>query len=162
MKPFLLPYRYKNPGWLLLIPSLLAGLVYILLGNEFPLDSRIKVFGYFGDAFMGSQHQGTGFSIAQIELFPNLISILFLIGGMLVVFSKEKTEDEFIHQIRLNAFQFSVFINYLLLLGCFFIIHGFPFLNIMMYNMFTVIIIYLLRFHYLLFKNSMSNYEEQN
>jgi hypothetical protein len=32
----------------------------------------------------------------------------------------------------------------------------------MMYNMFTVIIIYLLRFHYLLFKNSMPRYEEQN
>ena len=162
MKPFLLPYRYKIPGWLLLAPALLAGLLYILLGNEFPVDTHITLFGYFGVEFMSSHHSGSGFRLDKIELLPNLISILFLIGGMLVVFSKEKKEDEFIHQIRLNSFQFSVFINYLLLLGCFLTIHGFAFLNVMLYNMFTVIIIYLLRFHYLLFKNSMPRYEEQD
>lgn len=160
MKIFLLPYGFKKTGWLLLVPSLLAGIVYILLGNELSLDSHVQVFGYFGEEFMRSKHSGSGFRIDKIELLPNLISVLFLIGGMLVVFSREKKEDEFINQIRLNALQFSVFINYLLLLVCFLTIHGFAFLNVMMYNMFTVIIIYLLRFHYLLFKNSMPVYEE--
>lgn len=160
MKCFLLPYRYKKSGWAMLIPSLLAGIVYILISNDFPIDSTIRIFGYFGEEFMNSNPSGTGFRIDKIELLPNLISILFVVGGMLVVFSKEKKEDEFIHQIRLNALQFSVFINYILLLVSFFTIHGLAFLHVMMYNMFTVILIYLLRFHYLLFKNSMTRYEE--
>ena len=38
---------------------------------------------------------------AEIDLFPNLFGILIIIGGIMVGFSKEKIEDEYISSLRL-------------------------------------------------------------
>jgi len=72
----------------------------------------------------------------------------------MIIFSKEKIEDEFINTIRLNALQWAVFTNYLCLLLAIIFVYGIPFFNIMVYNMFTVILIYIPRFYYLLWKIS--------
>lgn len=149
MKPFFLPNTYKKIGWVLLLPSFVVGFVIIILGYPFINEPSINVYGFFGNEFRRG----------QIMVLPNLTSILFLIGGILVMFSKEKKEDEYINQIRLSSFQFSVFVNYTLLLISMFFIHGIPFFHVMVYNLFTIIIIYILRFQYLIFDNSISKNE---
>jgi hypothetical protein len=160
MKSILIPHSYKKIGWILLIPSLIAGLVFIVLDFNFPIEPKINTWGLFGKGLEIGTEKQPAFRISEIELFPNLISVLLIIGGMLVMFSKEKKEDEFINQIRLHSLQFSVFINYTLLLICIFFIHGFVFLDVMVYNMFTVIFIYIIRFHYLLHNNSIIKNEQ--
>jgi hypothetical protein len=160
MKSILIPHSYKKIGWILLIPSLIAGLVFIVLDFNFPIEPKINTWGLFGKGLEIGTEKQPAFRISEIELFPNLISVLLIIGGMLVMFSKEKKEDEFINQIRLHSLQFSVFINYTLLLNCIFFIHGFVFLDVMVYNMFTVIFIYIIRFHYLLHNNSIIKNEQ--
>ena len=67
---------------------------------------------------------------------------------------EEKKEDEYINQIRLNSLQNSVFFNYILLFFCIVFIHGIPFFHVMIYNLFTIILIYILRFHFLIYKNA--------
>jgi hypothetical protein len=160
MKSILIPHRYKKIGWILLLPALLAGLLYVVLDFNFPFDLKINTFGLFGKGLEIGTAKQPAFRVSEVELIPNLISILLVIGGMLVMFSKEKKEDEFINQIRLHSLQFSVFINYTLLLICIFFIHGFVFLDVMVYNMFTVIFIYIIRFHYLLHNNSIIRNEQ--
>ena len=158
MKPLLLPNRLKNIGWILLLPSFVVGLVFILFENKFP-NTKINVFGFFGDVILSSKLEQQ-FRVSSVDLIPNLIGICFLVGGILVMFSKEKKEDEFINQLRLNALQWSVFINYSLLLFCFLLVHGLAFLNVMVYNMFTIIMIYILRFQYLLYNHSIVKNEQ--
>jgi len=158
MKPLLLPNRLKNIGWILLLPSFVVGLVFILFENKFP-NTKINVFGFFGDAILSSKLEQQ-FRVSSVDLIPNLIGICFLVGGILVMFSKEKKEDEFINQLRLNALQWSVFINYSLLLFCFLLVHGLAFLNVMVYNMFTIIVIYILRFQYLFYNHSIVKNEQ--
>ena len=158
MKPLLLPNRLKNIGWILLLPSFVAGLVFILFENKFP-NTKINVFGFFGDAILISKLEQQ-FRVSSVDLIPNLIGICFLVGGILVMFSKEKKEDEFINQLRLNALQWSIFINYSLLLFCFLLVHGLAFLDVMVYNMFTIIMIYILRFQYLLYNHSIVKNEQ--
>jgi hypothetical protein len=160
MKSLLLPNSYKKIGWILLVPSLLAGLIFVVLDYHLPFEPKMNTFGLFGKGLEIGTVKQPAFRVSEIELIPNLISVLLLVGGMLVVFSKEKKEDEFINQIRLHSLQFSVFINYTLLLLCIFFIHGFLFLDVMIYNMYTVIFIYIMRFHYLLHNNSIIRNEQ--
>jgi fatty acid desaturase len=73
---------------------------------------------------------------------------------VLVGFSKEKEEDEFIRELRLSSLLWAVLISYALLLLAFLTIYGFAFFSVMVYNMFTVLVIFIIRFHYLLYKNA--------
>ena len=150
----LLPHTYKKIGWVLLLPAFVVGLFFMYHSN-FPNGPKIITFGYFGDELFGGQKQ-SAIRFDHIEIIPNVISVLFLIGGLFVMFSKEKKEDEYINQIRLNSFQYSVFINYILLFFCIVFIHGIPFFHVMVYNLFTIILIYILRFHFLIHKNSIN------
>jgi hypothetical protein len=88
-------------------------------------------------------------------------SVLFLGGAMLVAFSKEKTEDEFIVNIRLTSLLWALLVNNILLLIAFVFIYGTTFFSVMVYNMFTVLIIFILRFNYLLYKNSKTVIDEK-
>lgn len=153
MKSLLIPHHYKKIGWILLIPSLAAGLFYMFV-TELPFSPKIWTIGYFGNEFSTQPKSPIRFD--KIELIPNLISVLLLIGGLLVMFSKEKKEDEYINQIRLNSLQNSVLLNYILLFFCIVFIHGIPFFHVMIYNLYTIIIIYIIRFHYLIYKNSIN------
>jgi len=151
MKSILLPYKYKKIGWYLLIPSLLAGIVLLFADFESPIDLKIKFFAICYDGILSSVKY---FGITEIALIPNLTTVLFIVGGMLIAFSKEKIEDEYINTIRLNALQWAVCTNYLCLLLAVIFVYGTPFFNIMVYNMFTVIIIYIARFYFLVWKIS--------
>ena len=151
----LLPHTYKKIGWFLLLPAFVAG-VYVWFISDFTDGPEINTFGYFGDGIIFNGQKKSPFRIDYIQVIPNVISILFLIGGLFVMFSKEKIEDEYINQIRLNSFQYSVFLNYILLFFCIVFIHGIPFYHVMVYNLFTIILIYILRFHFLIHKNSIN------
>lgn len=153
----LLEYKYKKIGWFLLIPSLIAGLIFFVFGYELPQSPTILFFGFFDNLFNSNK---SIFRIDEIDLISNLIGILFLIGGVLIMFSKEEREDEFINQLRLSAIQSAVFINYLLLLFCILFIHGFYFYKVMVYNLFTIIIIYIVRFYFLVSIHSTTKNEE--
>ena len=154
MKSIPLPHTYKKIGWFLLLPAFVAG-VYLMSLSEYLNGPKIITFGYFGDELFGGQKK-PAIRFDNIQVIPNVISVLFLIGGLFVMFSKEKKEDEFINQIRLNSFQYSVFLNYILLFICIVFIHGIPFFHVMVYNLFTVILIYILRFHFLIYKNTIN------
>ncbi len=74
----------------------------------------------------------------------------------MVSFSKEKREDEFIANLRLSSLLWSVWVHFVLLLLAFLFIWGFSFLNVMVYNMFTILIIFIIRFNYLLYRGTKS------
>jgi hypothetical protein len=156
MKSSLLPHTYKKIGWLLFIPSVIAGpfvMFYPKLTHQ-----RFQAFGYFGTRMFQSEKRSP-FRIDFVWLYPNLVCVLLLIGGMLVMFSKEKKEDEYINQLRLNSLQNSVFFNYIFLFFAIVFIHGVPFFQVMSFNLFTVMIFYILRFHFLIYKNSTKTNE---
>ncbi|MDB5126361.1 hypothetical protein [Mucilaginibacter sp.] len=68
------------------------------------------------------------------------------------VFSKEKQEDEYINAIRLDAMQIAVYANYLILLLVNFVFYGTDFLLIMVLNLATIPTIFLIVFHYRLYR----------
>lgn len=79
--------------------------------------------------------------------------MFLLLGALLLIsYSREKDEDEYISRLRLESLQIAVITNYILLLIASLIWHWLDFLAVMMYNMFTILIIFIIRFHYLLYR----------
>jgi len=92
------------------------------------------------------------FYFIEHNITDELICISIIVGAILVTCSKEKNEDEFITKIRLESLIGAMYINYAIMLLCIIFIYGLPFLNIMLYNMFALLIIFLIRFNYVLYK----------
>ncbi|MEO8116544.1 MAG: hypothetical protein ABI653_02775 [Bacteroidota bacterium] len=143
---------YKKIGWWILIPSTIIGIIFIVMNVE-PAWLDVKVFAILNQELLGKTQ---AFVVTNANISSTLIGVVFIIGGLFVGFSKEKNEDEFIAQTRLNALLWAVFINYIILILALLFIYGMSFLSVMVYNMFTVIILFILRFNYMLFKNSKS------
>jgi hypothetical protein len=97
----------------------------------------------------------------EINIIQTLIGVLFIIGGLLIMFSKEKIEDEYITKIRLTSLLWAVFINYILLILAFIFVYNLAFISVMICNMFTILIIFIIRFHFLLYKNSKNLVSEK-
>ena len=156
-KQFLLPNKFKKIGWCVLIPSLVA--IIFLHITHFSLDwLKIKTFAIVSGGFPGKMNF---FKIVNVEFAFTLICILMIIGGLLVAFSKEKNEDEYIEKLRLSSFQWSVIVNYILLLFCVIFIYGVSFFTIMVYNMFTILILFIIRFNFLLYRNNKATKNEK-
>ncbi|MDX5421150.1 MAG: hypothetical protein LPK07_05605 [Hymenobacteraceae bacterium] len=147
---FLFPHRFKMIGWIMLIPSAIAGLLSLLFDyNLFSLNTT--VFAVFEDAFF---EQRKMFTLTQNDIFDELVGALLVIGGMMAAFSKERHEDEYIAQIRLESLLWATYINYGFLLFSILFIYGLGFYQIMVLNMFTLLFIFLVRFNFILYKTS--------
>lgn len=142
----LLPSRYKIIGILLFIPSLVLGLLWRF--RDFSFDFLTLKQSYkqpFGDKSLNFDE--------QINLTDEFAITGLIIGLLFIAFARQKQEDEFIHHTRLQSWQWSVLINYGLLLVATWLIHGMSFIDVMMYNMLTVLIIFIVRFHIVLLRN---------
>lgn len=148
---FLLPHACKKFGWILLILSTLVWFYLQLTGQEELPFLETSVFSIAGSYFLGDK--SAFFTVIKANITTTLIGSLFLLGGLGVAFSKEKIEDEFIATLRLESFQWSFLINYILLFLAFVLIYGFDFFYVMIYHMFTMLILFIFRFHYLLVRH---------
>lgn len=145
---FYFPNKYKRIGVVFFLAALTTWIL-ILAGVLEESLFKAPVLTIYEDNLMGEKGF---FHIIQNEIFDELIGVLALIGLVFIGFSKEKQEDEFVQKIRLNALKWAVFVNYGLLLFAMVFIYGMIFLDVMLYNMFTVLVIYILRFHYLMYR----------
>jgi hypothetical protein len=142
----LLPHRFKLIGWILLVPATIAGILYLVFDTNDVLPGR--AFALVNDSISNVHVTG----IIETDLANTLIGCVFIIGAMFVGFSREKREDEFISGLRLSSLLWAVWVNYALLLLAFIFVWGFSFLQVMLYNMFTVLIIFIARFNYALYR----------
>jgi hypothetical protein len=149
--PLLLPTKYKKVGWCIFIPSLILGLLAVFTNYE-PSWLEFRTFSIFP----GDIDKAKPFSLITVNLTNTVVGVLLLAGALLVGFTKEKNEDEFIAKLRLSSLMWAVLVNYLVLLFAFAFIYNTAFLNVMLYNMFTVLLIFIARFHYILYKNTKS------
>lgn len=151
---YLLPYSFKKVGWLLF----LASVILLVLGMMLNLDSSyftFRVFSVYSSKLFGP---GDWFAIHPEEVAYTVVSCLFITGALFIMFSKEKVEDEFIMSIRMNALMWAVLIHFTLLLILFITVYGINFGYVVIYNIYTLLVIFILRYYYLLYqyKNQFS------
>jgi hypothetical protein len=140
---YLFPNSFKLIGWLITIPSLIFGLIYLFTDGNFTLN-------FLTFRLRAPDPEGIVFN--EYEDFTNeLLAILLIIGLNLVAFSKEKIEDEWVAKTRLESLQWGVYFNSLVLILSIAFIYGPDFLDVMTFNMFTVLIFFITRFHYIIY-----------
>jgi hypothetical protein len=149
MTNYLFPNQFKKTGWLLFIPSLLGGVLHSIYEPEFEF-LNLRALAIFNDTVFVSSF----FTRTENNLLDEILCVFLIVGGMFVAFSKEKIEDEMVAKIRMESLVWATYVNYTILLLCVIFVYGMPFLTVMMYNMFTLLFFFILRFYWMIYKSS--------
>jgi hypothetical protein len=154
---YLFSYKYKKIGWLILVPSAILGLVSLLVSYE-PSFLNFNIPAIFISELFGDMKL---FGMVNNNILNDIVGVLIIISSLLVAFYKEKSEDEYISKIRLESLVWAVYVNYGILLISFLIIYDSSFLWVMMFNMFTILIFFIIRFNWQISRlKKLANYEE--
>ena len=146
---YLLPNKYKKVGWILF---LLVIFFYIILGItqydgilfQTKVLSILNYDGYTDESF---------FKIITNDIKDEIIASLMILGGLLIGFTREKIEDEFIYKLRNDSLVWAIIFNYVILLITIVFIYDTDFFSVMVYNMFTPLIFFIIRFNFLKLKS---------
>jgi uncharacterized membrane protein len=149
---YLLPNQLKKVGWFFFIPGIILGALYLITGNE-PNFLDLKIFALAGDTGNGIVADSSYFTIAETNIFDEIISVLVIIGAILIALSKEKNEDETISKMRLRSLVWAIYLNYTLLAIAIVLVYDSPFLWVLVFNMFTFLFLFIMRFNWVLYKS---------
>jgi len=145
---YLLPYYYKKIGWVLLLVSIVL-MAIMFTGFNMPF-LNTTVFAISDTSLFQTQNT---FAFIQNNIQDELISIFFILGAFFIGFSKRKEEDEYILRTRLESLVWATYLNYLILLLTIIFIYGLNFFHVLVINMFTTLVFFLIRFNWLLYKS---------
>ena len=134
----------------MLVPSAILGLFIVLADYQFPF-LELNVFSLTTQTFSGDHSHWFKNNITD-----EVVAILFTIGALLAGFSKQQNEDEYIAVIRLESLVWATYINYAILILSMLFVFDAGFFTVMIFNMFTILIIFILRFNYMLYKSNKS------
>jgi hypothetical protein len=97
----------------------------------------------------------------MINTYDRCFPAVFL-GLLMIGFSKEKIEDEHIAKLRLESLQWAIVANYSILFYCFFFVSGTSVVSIVMLNLLTPIVFFIVRFRWKIWQlNKLSKAEEE-
>ncbi|WP_297764628.1 hypothetical protein [uncultured Muriicola sp.] len=151
MKNYLFPNRFKTlSGWVFYL-SLITGFI---LWNTDAFDNYLVIpvpdlFGTDGLFDRGSGWMKNG-------VLDELFTVLIIVSGLIHSFSKEKVEDELIGKLRLDSLIWSLYINYGLVIIATLLIYDIIYFNVLIFNLFTVILFFNLRLRFSLYKHYAS------
>jgi len=155
---FLFPNSYKTLGWVLFVPSL----ILIISSSVFNLSLddylTIKVFAIYQETI--GEVPGF-FTIITNSISDELLTFGMILGAIFIGFSKLKEEDEMISKIRYESLVWATYFNYGLILFFTLFIYGMPYLNVLFYNMFTLLIFFIIRFQYKIYKLNKTNQDDE-
>lgn len=146
------PYSYRTPGWILFICSFLAGIA--CLGFEWEWEVlKITTFAIYGDVLFGKD---TWIGLIEDNLTLECIGVLFVLGILFLGFSRMQQEDEYTLQMRYNALMWAALASCILLIFTLLFFYGTGYFYCMIFNMFSIPSIYILRFSYLYRQSQIS------
>ena len=145
LSKILLPYKFQKFGWTFLLPF-----AVLLFAN---------IYSYFEMSWLtieGLKVGGGLFNIFDKNFTKELALTGVFISLFLIAFSKEKEEDEYIQKLRLDSLLLAYYIHTFILIVGTFVFYGFGFLEFMAYNMFTIQLIFIGRFRWVLYRQRHS------
>lgn len=144
----LLPYGFQKAGWAILIPTALLGILMMIDGYN-----GIPTF-FYPEEFVkvNTPTYALLSSDTMTRSLNNIVLIGIVVGALFVSCSKEKIEDEMISSLRLSSLLVALYVNYLFLIVAALLVYDVAFLNIMVWNMFTMLLAFLTVFRYRLWR----------
>lgn len=136
---YLLSPSCKKVGLWLGIPFALVGLFLLFSGS-------------WGDCLMDDLGRAGDF-------LDEVVVVGLIVCLLLASFSREKDEDECIAHVRMQAWTLAIVCNYLILIVGTLCIYDLAYFNFMAINMFTVLILFLVVFHWKLWRFRKESHE---
>ena len=141
---FLLPESFKKFGWLIFVVATSVFLGYLMYDWE----PSFLAYTYYS-------------SKMQLNISGNLIlEVIFtfwMVGLILIAFSKEKYEDEFIAHLRLTRWQYSIFASLVISIIGTWTIYGGEYLIFSALNMLTAPLVFIVIFNIAIYRISKRN-----
>ncbi len=137
---FLLPHAMKRLGLILFLPCLAIGTMAFYF--DFQIDG-FEVTIPYAKSYLGS-------GPLENNLTDELASTLMLMCLFMIAFSEEKIEDEWVASVRLESLQWAVYLNYGLLAFAILFLYTDHFLQALIYNMYTILGFFIIRFNYVI------------
>lgn len=145
---YLLPNYFKKIGWILFLPFLTLGIFALFMDVESSW-LNINVFAVWSQNIF---EDDIFLSFIKNNITDEILMIGFIVSMMFIAFSKEKKEDELLSKIRLESLMWAVYINYAVIILCAVTLYGIAFYWIMLLNLFTLLIIFMVRYNWLLYR----------
>jgi hypothetical protein len=156
---YLFPNAMKIPGWIFFV----IGIVILFSCIGFDLDQQYEIEvnmpAIISEIPFDKANSGV-FRIIKNSIYDEVAFSLILIGAMFIAFSKEKHEDEYIMQLRLESLVWAFLVNTAIMLFCIIFFYGLAFYSVMMFNIISISILFLLKFKLALIKGA--KYEKQD
>jgi len=146
MKNLLLPYPVKFAGLFLTFAGMVMSVFYLLFDFRF----TIPVFAIFS-SFLETKM----FVTFNTNFADELTMLLLFTGLILIVFSKEKTESEYLDATREKAIVKALIYNNIMLLFSILFIYGSGFIGILVINLFSFSLFYLFIFYLMKYKQKI-------
>ena len=141
---YLLPNRYKKIGWILFIPGIILGILFLIYEPQ-PKFLDATVFAIAESLFK--------FSFIKNNVYDEITALLLIIGPIFIAFSRQKSEDEYISKIRLDSLVWATYVNYIIVILAIIFVYDFGFYWVILLNMFTILIFFIIRFNWALIKS---------
>lgn len=123
-KDFLFPHSLGIPGWIISIVCLPVG-VWMLVEND---GGKVDPYGWLGG------------------YFPTVLTVVLILGLLMVAFSREKAEDEYVTKLRASSLVWAIIANYVLLLLFTLLVYDLDYVYVLIVNLFTPLLLYILKF----------------
>lgn len=154
---YLFPHAYKRIGLITSIPLMIFGVFVVATDYEPGFFTR-DVPAIFIEEF-GSESALWG--MTENNLLNELIALFLIASLLMLAFSKEKQEDELIAQVRMESLAWAVYLNYAVLILALLFVFDISFLWVMIFNMFTILLFFTIRFNWQIRKlNKSMGHEE--
>ena len=154
---FLFSHTFKPVGWFLLIIGIVLGIILMLNDFEYPT-IEMPVYPLIGEHDVFSKPP---LEWSKNNIIDEIAAILIIIGGIFVSFSKTKDEDEYISKIRMESLIWATYVNYIVLFIAILFVFDLTFFNVMICNMFTILLFFIARFQFMLYKFKKSVTDEE-
>jgi small-conductance mechanosensitive channel len=143
---FLIHHKFKIVGWIVTIPALVLMILTLHFGFTFHfLNYQAKGITHlsFDKEFL--------FNLDFNNFTDEVGSVLLITGLLVLALAKEKDEDEWVGQIRLESLLWAVLVNSILLILAIIFFYDVLFLQVMAYNICTPLILFIARFDLLMY-----------
>ncbi|MDO7850245.1 hypothetical protein [Hymenobacter convexus] len=141
MTSCLFPHRYKRIGWVM---ASLALLLWLL--ETFGAITLPHLVGWLPSLIQDPAGKGMELTRENHDLY----AVVFVVGAVMAACSRERQEDEYIGQIRLESLLWALYAYCTLLVLAFLLVSGMSFFTVMTYAMFAPLLLFLVRFHVVL------------
>lgn len=124
-------------GWIFYL-TILVGM-YLLFTDSFEGLLKIQVFSLLD------------FRWIENGFVDEILTFVIIVSGIIHSFCKEKIEDELISKIRIDSLVLSLYINYGVLVLFNFFVYELNYIYVMIFHLFTILILFNLIFRYKLY-----------